>query len=99
MQRYLEELQQHILVLEQEPHGPEEPSISDSEPISDGEDEYYGTVGPSLAVRPIVQQKVTYEQLMAPGGHPQWAPNVTGFTAYILRWSWLLGYAISAKSR
>ena len=35
VQRYLEEPQQHILVLEQEPHGPEEPNISESEPVSD----------------------------------------------------------------
>ena len=77
VQRYLEELQQHILGLEQEPRGPEEP-ISHSEPVSDGEDKCYGTVGPCLAVRPNVQQKVTYEQLMAPGGHPRWAPNMTG---------------------
>ena len=54
-----------------------------------GEDKCYWTVGPCLAVRPIVQQTVTYEQLMASGGHPQWTPSVTGFTTYILRWSWL----------
>ena len=30
------ELEQHTLALEQEPRGPEEPSISDSEAVSDG---------------------------------------------------------------
>ena len=72
-----------------EPRGPEEPSISDSEAVTEGDNGHYETVGPCLAVRPIVQQTVTYEQLMASGGHPQWTPSVTGFTTYILRWSWL----------
>ena len=31
VQRHWEELEQSILALQQEPHGPEEPSISDSE--------------------------------------------------------------------
>ena len=39
VQRHLEELEQRILVLEQEPRGPEEPSISDSEVVSDCDDE------------------------------------------------------------
>lgn len=39
VQRCLEELEQHILALEQEPRGPEEPSISDDEAVSDGDDE------------------------------------------------------------
>ena len=33
VQRHLEELEQRILVLEQEPRGPEEPSKSDSEVV------------------------------------------------------------------
>ena len=33
VQRCLEELEQHILALEQEPRGPEEPSKSDSEVV------------------------------------------------------------------
>ena len=37
VQRRLEELEQCTLALEQEPWGPEEPSISDSEAVSDGE--------------------------------------------------------------
>ena len=55
VERYLEELQQHILVLEHEPRGPEEPSISDSEEVSDCDDERYETLGPCLLARPIVQ--------------------------------------------
>ena len=39
VQRHSEELEQRILVLEQEPRGPEEPSISDSEVVSDCDDE------------------------------------------------------------
>ena len=35
MQRHLEELEQSTLALDQEPHGHEEPSISDSEVVSD----------------------------------------------------------------
>ena len=35
VQRHVEELEQRILVLKQEPRGPEEPSISDSEAVSD----------------------------------------------------------------
>ena len=58
----------------QEPHDPKETSISDSEMVSDGDDEHYETkgddnkhyetVGLCLAVRPVVQQKV--KQPMAP---------------------------------
>ena len=33
VQRCLEELEQRILASEQEPHGPEEPSVSDSEAV------------------------------------------------------------------
>ena len=52
--RHLEELEQSILALQQEPHGPEEPSISDSEEVSDGDDEHYENAGSCLAARPIV---------------------------------------------
>ena len=74
VQRRLEELEQHILVLGQEPCGPGEPSISDSEAVSDGDDEYetkddggkhYETAGPCLAERHVVKWKVKHEQPMA----------------------------------
>ena len=55
------------MALEQEPHGPEEPSISDSESESDGDNERYETVGSCLAVRSIVQQKVKHQQFVARG--------------------------------
>ena len=75
VQRHLEELEQHILVLEQEPRGPEEPSISDSEVVSDCDDECYEPVGPRLTARPAVQQKVKREQPKAKaGGRGQGAP-------------------------
>lgn len=67
VQRHVEKLEQRILALEQEPHGPEEPSISDSEVVSDGNNERYETMGPHLAVRPLVQQKVKHEQPRAQG--------------------------------
>lgn len=54
MQRHLEELDQHTLALEQEPHGPEEPSISESKAVRDDDDECYETEGLPSAVRPIV---------------------------------------------
>ena len=54
VQRSLEELEQWILTLEQEPCSPEGPSISDSEAVSDGDDESYETTGPRLVVRPTV---------------------------------------------
>lgn len=57
VQRHLEELDQHTLALEQEPHGPEEPSVSDSKAVRDDDDECYETEGLHLAVRPIVQQQ------------------------------------------
>ena len=62
--------EQHIFALEQEPHGLEEPSISYSKAVSEGDDddECYETVGPCLTVRRIVQQKVKHEQPMAPRG-------------------------------
>ena len=75
VQRSLEELDRRILVLEQEPRGPEEPSISDREVVSDGDDEHHETVGPRLAARPVVQQKVKCEQPKAKeGGHAQGTP-------------------------
>ena len=70
------------MALEQEPRGPEECSISDSEAVSDSDDERYETAGPCLAERPIVQQKVMHEHVMAQGGHPQGAPSVTEFITY-----------------
>lgn len=60
----------------------EEPSISDCEMVSDGDDERYNTVGLHLAARAVVQQKVKCEQPMAQGGHPQGAPKATEFTMY-----------------
>lgn len=57
MQRFLEELKQHILALKQEPHAPEESNISDSEMVSEGDDECYETAGSHLLARLIVQQK------------------------------------------
>ena len=70
MQRCLEELEQCVLMLEQEPCGPEEPRISDSKAVSDSGDEHYETVGLYLAARFTVQQKVKHEQPMAQEGHP-----------------------------
>ena len=55
-------------MLEQEPRGPKEPSISDSKAVSDGDDERYEPVGPHLAARPAVQQKVKHEQPKAKEG-------------------------------
>ena len=55
-------------MLEQEPCGLEELSISDSEVVSDGDDERYDPVGPHLAARPAVQQKVKHEQPKAKDG-------------------------------
>ena len=43
------------------------------------------TAGPQLSTRPIVQQKVKYEQPMLGGGHPQGTPNVAEFMTYQLR--------------
>ena len=65
MQRHLEELEQHLLALEQEPRGPEEPSTSDSEALSDCDDECYEIAGPCLAVRPVLQQTVKHKQPVA----------------------------------
>ena len=75
MQGGMEELEQCILALEQEPRGPEEPSISDSVVVSGSDDEHWETkdvgdarcetVGPRSTARPVVQQKVKREQPMA----------------------------------
>ena len=65
VQRHLEELEQHLLALEQEPRGPEEPSTSDSEALSDCDDECYEIAGPCLAVRPVLQQTVKHKQPVA----------------------------------
>ena len=67
VQGCLEEIEQCTLALEQEPRGPEEPSISDSEVVSDSNNERYETMGPHLAVRLLVQQKVKHEQPRAQG--------------------------------
>ena len=57
VQRCSEELEQCMLSLEQEPCGPEEPSICVRELVSDGDDECYETVGPRLAERPLFSGK------------------------------------------
>ena len=57
MQRLLKELEQGVFALEQEPCGPEEPSIFDGKTVSDGDDESYEIVGSCLAVRPTVRQQ------------------------------------------
>ena len=43
VQRRLDGLEQCMLALQQEPCGPEEPSICDCEVVSDGDDECYGS--------------------------------------------------------
>ena len=77
-----EELDQHILALQQELHGPEEPNTSGSKVVSDSDDKHYKTAGPHLAARPVVQQKVKHEHLTAQGRHTQRAPSVTEFVMY-----------------
>ncbi|MXQ82720.1 hypothetical protein E5288_WYG022709 [Bos mutus] len=67
VQRHLEEPEQRILALEPGSCGFEELSISDSEVVSDGDDERYETSGPRLAARPVVQQKEKQEQPMTQG--------------------------------
>ena len=47
VQGCLEELEQCILALQHEPRGPEEPRISNSKVVSDGDDERYETMGPT----------------------------------------------------
>ena len=68
VQRCLEELEQQALALEQAPRGPAEHSLSDSEVVSDSDDERYETEGPCLAVRLIVWQKIKHEQSISQGG-------------------------------
>ena len=67
LQRCLEELEQQILALEQEPRGPEEHSLSDSEVVSDSDDERYETVAPCLAARLSVWQKIKHELPISQG--------------------------------
>ena len=67
VQRCLEELEQQALALEQAPRGPAEHSLSDSEVVSDSDDEHCETkdvddercetVGPHLTVRPLCSRK------------------------------------------
>ena len=66
VQRCLEEC---VLALKQELCGPEEPSISDSEAVGDGDGEHYETVGPCLAARPIVSMRLQWAQ---------WGPSWRG---------------------
>ena len=54
VQRSLEELEQCMLALEQKPCSHKGPSISDSEVVSDGDDDFYETTGPCLVARPAV---------------------------------------------
>ena len=82
LQRLEEELEPCMCMLKQEVHGlKEEPSASDYE-VRDDDGEHPETLGPHLAARPYLQQKVKHEQPMAQGGHPQGAPSVTEFTPY-----------------
>ena len=84
-----------------EPRGSEELGISDSEAVTEGDNEHYETVGPCLAVRPAGWQKVKDEQSIAQGRHPQETPSVTEqdistiYSGGVGR----LGYAILAKAR
>ena len=84
-QRHLEELEQCMLALEQEPCDPDKPRISDSKAVSDGDDERYETVGSCLAARSIVQQKVKHQQLMAQGRTSSRGPwcEITTYWPYI----------------
>ena len=68
VQRCLEELEQQILALEQEPRGPEEHSLSDSKVVSNNDDERYETAAPCLAARLIVWQKIKHELPTSQGG-------------------------------
>ena len=101
VQRHSEEPKQCTLAVEQGPGDPEEPSISDSEAVSDGDEEHYETASPHLAMRPVVQQKEKHEQPVTQGAHPQGAPSVTEFTTYRphIQAELVDRYAISAKAR
>ena len=72
VQRCLEEC---VLALKQELRSPEEPSISESEAVGDGDGEHYETVGPCLAARPTVQKKVKHEQPVAQQGASSRGPQ------------------------
>lgn len=63
VQRCLEEC---ALALKQELCGPEEPSISDSEAVSDGDGEHYETVGSPLGSKAYCKHEIT----MGPVGAP-----------------------------
>ena len=82
LQRWEEELEQCLGMLEQEMHSLDEPSTSDSEVIRHDDNQQYGTVGPCLLARPVVQQKLKHEQPVAQKGHPQGSPSVTEYTTY-----------------
>lgn len=69
-------------MLEKEMCGLEELSVLDYEVMRDDDDKNCETVGPCLAVRLVVQQKVKPEQPMAQGEHPQGALIVTEFMTY-----------------
>ena len=62
VQRCLEELEQRMLTLEQEPCGPEEPRVSESEAVRDSDDKHYETkerfetAGPHWLARPVLRQ-------------------------------------------
>ena len=75
VQRHSEEPKQRTLAVEQGPGDPEEPSISDSEAVSDGDEEHYETASPHLAVRPVVQQKEKHEQPVTQGGASSGGPQ------------------------
>ena len=101
VQRCLEELEQCILALEQEPCGPEEPSISESQIVSDIDDEYYETICPHLEERPVVQHKVKREQPMAHRRHPQGDPMwlSSQHIDHTLKWSWSTGISSFGKTK
>lgn len=81
VQRDLEELEQCILVLEQEPCGPEEPSVSESEAVRDSDDKHYETkerfetAGPHWLARPVLQQDGA-KKAWKPGGQREAAPTL-----------------------
>ena len=65
LQRWEEELEQCLGMLEQEMHGHEEPSTSNYEVMREGDDEHCETTGPRLVAWPVVQQKVKHVQPIA----------------------------------
>ena len=54
LQRWEEEVEQCLGMLEQEMHNLDEPSAMDSEVMRHNDDKHCEIVGPSLAARPIV---------------------------------------------